>query len=165
MWFKILFGILIVVAAIYAFGFTRTAEIRTEIDIDAPPERVWAVLTDFSSYPDWNPFIQKIEGNVAVGETLKAEMHALHMDSPMSFSPEILVVDEHKELRWLGRLLLPGIFDGEHFFQITKTETGSRMMNGENFRGILLLAFDMDDFVPSFDAANVTLKKRVEGGQ
>ena len=159
---KILAGIAILVAAIYAFGFTLTAEIRTEIDIEAPPEKVWAVLTDFRAYPEWNPFIQKIEGTAAVGETLNAEMHPLHMDSAQSFSPEVLVADENKELRWLGDLLLPGIFDGEHFFQIEATETGSRLVNGENFRGILLLAFDMDDFLPSFEAANEALKKRVE---
>ena len=42
-----------------------------------------------------------------------------------------------------------------------ETETGSRLMNGKNFCGILLLAFDVDDFVPSFEAANEALKKRV----
>ncbi len=162
---RILAGIVILVLAVYAFGFTQTAEIRTEIDIEAPPEKVWAVLTDFESYPDWNPFIRKIEGRAAVGETLSAEMYPLHMDSSQSFSPEVLVVDESKELRWLGKLLLPAIFDGEHIFRIEQTETGSRLMNGENFRGILLLAFDMDDFVPSFEAANEALKKRVEEAQ
>jgi hypothetical protein len=162
---KVFAGILIVVAAIYAFGFTRTAEIRTAIDIEAPPERVWQVLTDFRAYPDWNPFIQKIEGSAVVGATLSAQMHALHMASVQSLSPTVLLADENKELRWLGRLLLPGIFDGEHFFRIEETENGSRLTNDENFRGILLLAFNMDDFVPSFEAANEALKKRVEDGQ
>lgn len=162
---KILAGIVILVIAIYAFGFTQAAEIRTEIDIEAPPEKVWAVLTDFGAYPDWNPFVRKIEGSAAVGETLNAEMHPLHMDSSQSFSPEVLVADENKELRWLGKLLLPAIFDGEHIFQIEKTETGSRLINSEKFRGILLLAINTDDFVPSFKAANEALKKRVEEGQ
>jgi hypothetical protein len=42
-------GIVIVIVAIYAFGFTRTAEIRTQVDIEAPPEKVWRVLTDFDA--------------------------------------------------------------------------------------------------------------------
>jgi uncharacterized protein YndB with AHSA1/START domain len=37
-------------------------ELQTEIDIAAPAERVWRILTDFDAYPDWNPFIRKIQG-------------------------------------------------------------------------------------------------------
>ena len=34
---------------------------------ELPPERVWAVLTDFDSYPKWNPFIHSISGDLRVG--------------------------------------------------------------------------------------------------
>ncbi len=38
-------------------------QISTEIEINASPERVWQVLTDFPSLPDWNPFLQTAEGD------------------------------------------------------------------------------------------------------
>jgi len=45
-------------------------ELRTEIEIDAPPERVWDVLTDFGAYPEWNEFITSIKGEPTVGSRL-----------------------------------------------------------------------------------------------
>lgn len=37
--------------------------IHTSIDIAAPPEKVWAALTDYERYPEWNPFMRRIEGD------------------------------------------------------------------------------------------------------
>ena len=43
-------------------------EIRTEIDIEAPPAQIWAHLVDLPAWADWNPFITSSEGTLAVGE-------------------------------------------------------------------------------------------------
>jgi uncharacterized protein YndB with AHSA1/START domain len=40
--------------------------IKTEILINAPIEKIWAVLTDVSYYSSWNPFITKIDGDAEV---------------------------------------------------------------------------------------------------
>ena len=45
-----------------------TRRIDTEILIQASSERVWAVLTDFAAYPEWNPFIVSLEGKAEWGE-------------------------------------------------------------------------------------------------
>lgn len=50
-------------------------EIRTEIIIAAPIEKIWAILINFSSYPRWNPFIRNIEGNP------QATLHNLNCQS------------------------------------------------------------------------------------
>ena len=42
-------------------------ELRSEIEIQASAERVWQLLTDFPSFPQWNPFIRKATGNIRVG--------------------------------------------------------------------------------------------------
>jgi hypothetical protein len=161
---KILTAIVVLVVAAYVLGLSLTSEIRTETEIAASPDEVWRVLTDFPSYPEWSPFIRKIEGQPVVGETLDVEMQPLHMESSQNYSPEVLVVNENEELRWIGKLLLPGIFDGEHYFRIEADGSGSRFVHGENFRGILLAVIDVNDFVPSFEATNEALKQRAEGG-
>jgi uncharacterized membrane protein len=36
--------------------------IETSIEINAPPSRVWTLLTDFARMPAWNLFIKSISG-------------------------------------------------------------------------------------------------------
>lgn len=43
-------------------------EITTQITIDESPNEVWKVLTNFKEYPNWNPFIKEISGEVAKGK-------------------------------------------------------------------------------------------------
>jgi hypothetical protein len=63
----------------------------------------------------WNPFIKSVSGALAPGSTL-----AVHIAPPgksgMQFKPTVLAANRERELRSLGRLFLPGIFDGEHYF-------------------------------------------------
>src|SRR5207245_10734025 len=93
-------------------------ELRTEIEIDAPPERVWAVLIDFEKFPDWNPFIRRIHGNALVGSRLDVLLGASGT-RPMRFRPTVKVVVPHRVLRWLGRLGHPWLFDGDPVLQIS----------------------------------------------
>ncbi|MEE8605554.1 MAG: SRPBCC family protein [Candidatus Aminicenantaceae bacterium] len=46
-------------------------EIHTEVEIHAPSEHVWQILTDFRSFPEWNPFIQRIKGEMKKGKHLE----------------------------------------------------------------------------------------------
>ena len=92
-------------------------ELRTEIEIQATAERVWQLLTDFPSFPQWNPFIRKASGNIRVGERLEVKLQPSGA-SAMTFRPTVLKVEPNREFRWLGHLLIPGLFDGEHIFTI-----------------------------------------------
>jgi hypothetical protein len=141
--------------------------IATAVDIDAPPERVWGVLVDLPAYREWNPFIVEAKGKVAVGETLSLRM-ALPGRKPMTITPNLLVVDRERELRWKGRLVIPGLFDGEHAFILTPLEDGrTRLDHRERFTGALLpIARPLvyDDTVRSFRALNAALATRAQGG-
>ena len=162
---KIILAILVLLIGFYGFGLTRTHNIETEIEIAAPPEAVWAVLTDFAAYGEWNPFILSVEGEARQGATLDAVIHAVGgagMDKPQAFKPLVLEARANQELRWRGRLLVPGLFDGEHYFAMVPSNGGTRFIHGEHFRGLLLLAFDMDEFQPSYVALNEAIKARVE---
>lgn len=159
---RVLFTIALLAVGFYALGWTKHEAIETSIDIDAPPERVWDVLTDFEAYPTWNPFIKSVEGVPLEGDMLKVTLQAATEDKPITFEPLVTFVDPKMELRWEGQLMLPKLFDGEHYFILEKTADGTRLTHGENFTGILLLMVDVPGFEVSFDAMNQALKQRVE---
>ncbi|MCL2394898.1 MAG: SRPBCC domain-containing protein, partial [Acidimicrobiaceae bacterium] len=89
--------------------------VHKEIDIGAPPGRVWEVFTDVSSFPSWNPFIRKFEGDLVPGEKVRVTL-ALGRRL-MHFRPEVTVVRPPREIRWLVRQPIPGIFDVERAFE------------------------------------------------
>jgi hypothetical protein len=137
--------------------------IHTETEIDAPPAAVWAVLTDFGAYPEWNPFITHAEGTLAVGEILTLRM-MLGGVKEQTFTPEVLAVRENAELRWLGALKWSWLFSAEHRFALSPAGDGTRLMHSEVFRGVLvpLLRTTIDQTERDFRALNAALKDRVE---
>src|SRR2546422_9431713 len=92
-------------------------DLRTEVEIDAPVERVWEILTDFERFPEWNRFIRRIHGKMQVGSRLDVLIGATGT-RPMRFRPTGRAVIPNRELRWLARAGLPRLFAAEHSFHI-----------------------------------------------
>jgi hypothetical protein len=138
--------------------------ISTSIDIAAPPERVWQVLTDFPAHPSWNPFIELISGPLQAGAMLTVRVRPPGGDG-MTFKPKVVVSQPNRQLRWKGRLVLPGLFDGEHFFELEPAANGTRFEHGERFSGLLVAlmgASSFDQIERGFVAMNQAIKKRAE---
>jgi hypothetical protein len=139
-------------------------ELRTHIEIEATPERVWEVLTDFAAYPEWNPFIQTIEGHAAPDSKLEVRIEPPGRRA-MTFKPTVLEVAPRQELRWLGRVLVRGLFDGEHSLRIEPiADSRVRFIQAERFTGVLvpLLGNSLEKTERGFTAMNEALKRRAE---
>ena len=122
------------------------------------------MLLDFTAYPEWNPFIRRISGKAVVGERLE-----VYIQPPgargMLFRPTVLSVEANHQFRWLGKLWVRGLFDGEHAFIIEQQDTNRvHFIQQETFSGILvlLLASTLQATQRGFDAMNQALKDRVE---
>jgi hypothetical protein len=139
--------------------------LRTEIDIAARAERVWDVLTDFAAYPRWNPFIRQVDGVLAPRARLRVRIQPPG-GRAMTFRPTVLRLEDGRHLSWRGRTFLPGLFDGEHTFDLEPAAGDHvRLVHGETFRGLLvpLLARTLRTTTrQGFEAMNAALKKRVE---
>jgi hypothetical protein len=134
------------------------------IEIDAPPEAVWRQLADTGAYADWNPFVRRIDGRLEESARLRVEIEPPG-GRRMTFKPTVLAARPGRELRWLGRLLLPGLFDGEHSFSLEPLPEGrSRLTQAERFSGLLVRPFggSLEKTERGFEAMNRALKARAE---
>lgn len=140
-------------------------EIKTRIGIDAPPSRVWQILTDFPRYPEWNPFILEVDGNVYQDAKIhyRFEMpRGIRIRTPAvvaRFEPE-------RELRFSAHFLSPGVFKGEHYFIIEPVNgAGVIFHHGEFISGLLFPVVQLilqKNGPPIFQSLNSGLKQRAE---
>jgi hypothetical protein len=140
-------------------------EIKSEILIQSTPHKIWKILTDFEKYSDWNPFIKSIQGSVKVGAKIVARIEPPE-GKGMTFKPTVLTFDENKEFKWIGHLLFPGLFDGEHRFELIDNGNGTTtFIQAERFKGILVRLFSKmldGSTLNGFRAMNQKLKEEAE---
>jgi len=100
--------------------------IQTDIIIIATEKEVWEVLTDFKSYPDWNPFMKSISGDLKEGEILTVEILYDGDKKPSKYKPKLQSIHDKQHLSWFGKLPIPGLFEGRHIFEIQAHPSGVR---------------------------------------
>ncbi|PIB36621.1 hypothetical protein BFP72_15040 [Reichenbachiella sp. 5M10] len=138
-------------------------EIRTEILIAAPIEVLWRVFIDFESYSDWNS-IMTVSGELAVGHRLKLTVNLNGKVS--SFRPKLTVIEDQRQVEWVGNLGHRRIFSGNHYFHfLPEGEGQTRFVHGERFSGVFsrgILKKVMDPTEEAFHKFNASLKEYAE---
>lgn len=144
-----------------------TKTIKTETIIHAPPQKVWAILTNFSHYAEWNPFIKSIRGSLSVGDKLFVRIE-VPGSSAMNFSPIVKKLTPEHLLAWQGKFMIRGLFDGEHRFILENCGTHTKFIHEEVFTGLLVFVFPKSFFEKiqlSFQQMNLALKQRSEASE
>jgi hypothetical protein len=145
-------------------GEMKMKQLYSEIEIHASAEIVWKHLTDFDKFPEWNSFM-RIVGEPKQGERIQVLIQPSGTKGN-TFYPKLVKVEPQRELRWIGRVLIPYLFDGEHIFEIKPIdEKRVLFIQRENFRGILVpfLSKMLDrDTKRGFEEMNQALKERAE---
>ncbi len=160
-WILSLVAVIVLVVGL-AVVMYRERTVERAIEIEAPPEAVWHVLVDVAAYPQWNPFVIRAAAPDGLEAGRRLDVRIRNEGSEMGFTPEVLAVDPNRELRWIGRVLVPGLLDGEHSFHLEATERGTRFTQRERFRGVLVpVAGSSIDVRTGFDAMNAALRDRV----
>ena len=136
----------------------KTVSATTQID--ASPMAVWAVLTDLSRYPEWNPLFREASGRVAVGERITLRAVQPTNGRLMTVRAKIVAADPGAELRWASSL--PVLMSGEHSFVLTPLDGGTRLAQTEIYAGLLAATVSVPRTETIFQAMNDALKQRAE---
>lgn len=141
-------------------------ELYTEIKIAASANRLWAILTDFARFPDWNPFIRGIRGLPEIGARLVVSIEPPG-GRPMQFRPVVVTARPNSEFAWIGRVGIPGLFDGEHSFRIEPLADGRvNFVHRETLTGVLvpfIWPLLKGRLRAGFEAMNEALRDRAQG--
>ena len=139
-------------------------ELRTEIEIQASPEKVWQILTDLAKYPEWNPLITRAIGKATVGA--RVDITVPSGSKEMILHCTVAKAEPNRELCWKYHVILPNLFRGEHSFIVEPMGTNRvRFVDREIFNGLLvpLQAKDIDtNSKRGFEEMDKALKARAE---
>jgi hypothetical protein len=138
--------------------------LRTEIQIQAPPEKIWQILIDLAKYPVWNPFITQAIGRVEVGA--RVEITVPSGSKEMKLHCRVIKAEPRQVLCWKYHVISPLLFRGEHSFTIEPMGSNYvRFVDQEIFNGLLvpMQAKEIDSSSrQGFEAMDKALKIRAE---
>ncbi len=140
-------------------------EIRTEIEIAAPPTKVWSILTDFNNWKDWNPIINQASGTASLGSELSMTMRGEDGKGGPKYMPIVINFEEPKFFRWRAKMMAGFLFTNDKVFELEETGSGTRLIHKELFSGMMvpIMWSKFDEGVPPMlNSMNDALKRRAE---
>lgn len=159
--------LLILLSIVYTLNSGgKMQTIKTEIEILAPPEKVWSIITDIEKWQEWNPTINRSAGQATLGSAVTITMMSdeAGKDGP-KYSPQIIQLDEPKYFHWRAHMMAGFIFTNDKIIELEKTDTGTKITHKETFKG--LMAFFMKGQMekgvpPMLNMMNDALKQLAE---
>ncbi len=129
--------------------------------IDATPEAVWAILADASTYHEWDPGLDRLEGRIAPGEAVKVYTK---LSPGRTFPVKVAEFVPGEKMTWTGGMPL-GLFKGVRTFTLSPQGSGTEFTMREVFSGLLLplIGKSIPDLTLAFEQFGDGLKSRAEG--
>ena len=129
--------------------------------IGATTNAIWGILTDASQYTIWNTTVDKVEGRIALGESVTVHSK---LSPGRAFPVKVTESVPGKKMVWTGGMPL-GLFKGERIFTLTERHDGTVEFHmSETFSGLLapLIERTIPNLQPAFDEFAADLKKGAE---
>jgi hypothetical protein len=130
-------------------------------DIRATPDAIWAILTDAANLSNWDSGVEKVEGKIAPGETIKV---FVKVNPGRAFPVKVIEFVPGQKMVWSGGMPL-GLFKGVRTYTLSPQGEGTtRFTMREEYTGPLLPMIwrSIPDLGPSFQQFASGLKSRAE---
>ena len=129
--------------------------------IDAPPDRVWSLLTDADGYAAWNPAVVSLKGPIAAGNTIEL---VSAVNPSRTFKLKVTKLAAPTTMEWSDGMPL-GLFTGVRTYDLAEAGAGTTFTMTEVFGGPLagLICRSIPDLTESFDRFADGLKVAAEG--
>jgi uncharacterized protein YndB with AHSA1/START domain len=139
-----------------------TKTFATETRINAPRERIWALLTDAPTYPAWNTTVDRVEGRIALHEKIRV---FAKIQAGRAFPVRVATFVPDERMVWVGGMPL-GLFKGERTYTLTPDGDATVFAMREVYSGPMagLITRSIPDLQPAFDEFAAALKRRAEAG-
>jgi len=130
--------------------------------INASPAKVWSVLTDAAAYGEWNSEILGIDGRIALGERIRAQVK-LGSGVVRKVGLRVTRLDDTATMEWTGGLPF-GLFVGLRTFTVAPAGNGTKFHMHIRMSGPLasLIGKSVGDRQPEADSFAASLKSRAE---
>lgn len=151
-------GLGLALLATVILTFTGEKTFHVEIVIPAPPERVWAVLTDARGYAEWNPVFSHVEGEFRQGATVHTTVREPGKPEVVLAAEVVRLVPE-RELNQFGGI--QGFITFDHRWRLEPVEGGTKVMQHEVDRGLWVWFWDSDWVEPAYLRASEALREQV----
>ncbi len=138
---------------------TFRMEVKIAINIHAPPERVWALLTNAEDFPRWNSTVKSIKGPIAPGQKLELKVPV----SERTFTPKVTELVPLTRMVWSDGMA--PMFKGERTYTLARRPDGTTDFEMvEVFSGMMLpmIKGSLPDFGPIFEQYARDLKNEAE---
>ncbi len=139
-----------------------TETVSAAIEIAAPPEHVWAVLSDLASYPQWHPVFTEASGQLTAGNKISLTSTQRESGRTMTAKVKVLSAEPAAELRWVSNVL--GFMTSERSFTLSPASGGTRLVQTGTYRGLFsrFPPKTIDRIQASFEAINQAIKQQAE---
>lgn len=142
--------------------------IVTSIYIKATPQQVWDNIIAFKTYPQWNPYFKRIDGEAMPQSEIRV-LAQTPMDEPIEYGATITDLEDFRRISWKSQLYMNGVFEREYTAEIKEEGDGRvSFLQSQKYSGLLLPIYSKQIFADAkkgFILSNVALKEMIERGR